>query len=88
MSNYVFPEPPEDMPSLCEVREKENEIVLAINDTLDGPTYPIPIDRCDTKEKLIGWIDYISQKEWATTLHIHQLIVETYKHFAWPLPTV
>lgn len=88
MSNYVFAGPPADEHRLCEIRQKENEIVLAIRETLDGPTFPIPIDRCDTREKLLGWIDYVSQKDWATCFHIHQLIVETHKHFGWPKPTV
>jgi hypothetical protein len=87
MSNFIFTGPPEDI-RLCEIRKNENEIVLAIRGTLDDATYPIPIDRCDTQEKLIGWIDYISQKEWSSCLHIHQLIIEVCKHFDWPKPSV
>ena len=36
--------------------------------------YDISHDRCDTPEKLFGWLEHLSHKRWVTRDHLRDLI--------------
>jgi len=46
-------------------------IVLATGDMSD---YRIPLSKCNTHEKIVGWVDHLAAKRWITPLVIRQFI--------------
>jgi hypothetical protein len=54
----------------CFVRD--GVIVLLRNGYVE---YPVEADRCDTPEKILGWVVHLSAKPWFTTKHL-QLFVK------------
>ena len=53
------------------VEVKGDEIVLT---AASGGAYHVPKDRCDTPEKLLGWIYHLCEKGWVTRTHVRHLI--------------
>ncbi|MBG5923693.1 hypothetical protein ACLI07_09940 [Providencia huaxiensis] len=53
---------------------KDNYIILKPDDELDF-VLDIRISDCDTHEKLLSWIFYLTNKQWATTQLIREFIV-------------
>lgn len=39
-----------------------------------GHEYCVPLDRCDTPEKLLGWLRHLSEKNWITPKHLRELL--------------
>ena len=37
--------------------------------------YEIPISKCDSYKKILGWIEQIADKNWCTTETIHDFII-------------
>ena len=51
--------------------------------------YEIQLDRIDTHEKLVLWINHLSTKDWVTVKTIESLILTVSDHYHWrlgPLP--
>ncbi|WP_265495101.1 hypothetical protein [Providencia heimbachae] len=53
---------------------KDNYIILKPDDELDF-VLDIRISDCDTYEKLLSWVFYLTGKQWATTSLIRELII-------------
>ena len=50
------------------VKRKEDGAII-----IDGH-YGIGADRIDTPQKVLGWIIHLTEKNWITTQHIHEII--------------
>jgi hypothetical protein len=53
----------------CEIRG--DEIIIDPK----GMDYPIGLGRCDTHEKIVGWVLHLSEKRWITVLMIEMFIL-------------
>lgn len=49
------------------------------------PSYEFSLSRCDTPERLIGWVHQLSHKMWVTRDHIDSLVCTIANHFGWSL---
>lgn len=51
--------------------------------------YDIDLKRCDTKDKLLGWVMHLSMKNWVTAKTIHQFVAVAAKEAGidpwWPI---
>lgn len=43
----------------------------------DSYWYPIDRDRCDTPEKVLGWVLHLSEKKWVTPRMLREFILAT-----------
>ena len=62
------------------VRCEDGCIILRCDQQLDELDYRIPVDRCDTPAKLLGWILHLMEKRWITAGHMERLILQAAAH--------
>lgn len=48
--------------------------IFAIYYGIEGYCYSFAKNRCDDKEKLLGWIRHLAMKRWFSRKHLHDLI--------------
>lgn len=57
--------------ALCQVADGHISLADYPGDT---PNYDIALDRCNTPEKVLGWVYHLSEKTWITSDHIRAFI--------------
>ncbi len=43
--------------------------------------YPIEFSRCDSHEKIVGWIQHLTDKKWITPKHLSLFLAHVFSHF-------
>ena len=63
----------ERLKKLCVIKDNCFHIPYR-DDDLEGAGYTIPLERCDTSEKLLGWISHLCEKNWMDRLRFRAFI--------------